>query len=92
MKIVKMIKMTKNKRALSEINIRSGCIPFTFQVGFNIRKVTKGNVTTKLWDFGGQPMFRSMWECYCLAVSVIVYESYFLCQLTLQNNTLVMFS
>lgn len=38
-----------------------------------MRKVTKGNVTIKLWDLGGQPRFRSMWERYCRAVSVIVY-------------------
>ena len=31
-------------------------------VGFNMRKVTKGNVSIKLWDLGGQPRFRSMWE------------------------------
>ncbi|XP_028767236.1 ADP-ribosylation factor-like protein 8a isoform X2 [Neltuma alba] len=42
-------------------------------VGFNMKKVTKGNVTIKLWDLGGQPRFRSMWERYCRAVSVIVY-------------------
>ncbi|KAK4284469.1 hypothetical protein QN277_001298 [Acacia crassicarpa] len=42
-------------------------------VGFNMRKVTRGNVTIKLWDLGGQPRFRSMWERYCRAVSVIVY-------------------
>jgi len=42
------------------------------QVGFNMRKVTKGNVTIKLWDLGGQPRFRSMWERYCRAVSAIV--------------------
>ncbi|CAI9780795.1 unnamed protein product [Fraxinus pennsylvanica] len=42
-------------------------------VGFNMRKVTKGNVTIKLWDLGGQPRFRSMWEKYCRAVTVIVY-------------------
>ncbi|KAB2636045.1 hypothetical protein D8674_026579 [Pyrus ussuriensis x Pyrus communis] len=42
-------------------------------VGFNMRKVTKGNVTIKLWDLGGQPRFRSMWERYCRAVSSIVY-------------------
>ncbi|XP_042484896.1 ADP-ribosylation factor-like protein 8a [Macadamia integrifolia] len=46
-------------------------------VGFNMRKVTKGNVTIKLWDLGGQPRFRSMWERYCRAVSAIVYTSYF---------------
>nr|XP_023852804.1 ADP-ribosylation factor-like protein 8A isoform X2 [Salvelinus alpinus] len=42
-------------------------------VGFNMRKITKGNVTIKLWDIGGQPRFRSMWERYCRGVSVIVY-------------------
>ncbi|CAI9111267.1 OLC1v1011446C1 [Oldenlandia corymbosa var. corymbosa] len=42
-------------------------------VGFNMRKVTKGNVTIKLWDLGGQPRFRSMWERYCRSVSAIVY-------------------
>ncbi|KAJ8763476.1 hypothetical protein K2173_002359 [Erythroxylum novogranatense] len=46
---------------------------FCLQVGFNMRKVTKGNVTIKLWDLGGQPRFRSMWERYCRAVSAIVY-------------------
>ncbi|XP_022870984.1 ADP-ribosylation factor-like protein 8a isoform X1 [Olea europaea var. sylvestris] len=44
-------------------------------VGFNMRKVTKGNVTIKLWDLGGQPRFRSMWERYCRAVSAIVYAT-----------------
>lgn len=42
-------------------------------VGFNMRKVTKGNVTIKLWDIGGQPRFRSMWERYCRGVTAIVY-------------------
>jgi len=42
-------------------------------VGFNMRKITKGNVTIKLWDIGGQPRFRSMWERYCRGVSCIVY-------------------
>ncbi|KAH7291216.1 hypothetical protein KP509_29G006900 [Ceratopteris richardii] len=42
-------------------------------VGFNMRKVMKGNVTIKLWDLGGQPRFRSMWERYCRGVSAIVY-------------------
>jgi len=43
-----------------------------------MRKVTKGNVTIKLWDLGGQPRFRSMWERYCRAVSAIVYVTNFL--------------
>uniref|UniRef100_A0A8C5G029 ADP-ribosylation factor-like 8A n=1 Tax=Gouania willdenowi TaxID=441366 RepID=A0A8C5G029_GOUWI len=42
-------------------------------VGFKMRKITKGNVTIKLWDIGGQPRFRSMWERYCRGVSAIVY-------------------
>jgi len=42
-------------------------------VGFNMRKVTKGNVTIKLWDIGGQPRFRSMWERYCRGVNAIVF-------------------
>ncbi|KAI7861484.1 ADP-ribosylation factor-like protein 8B [Spinellus fusiger] len=42
-------------------------------VGFNMRKVTKGNVTMKLWDIGGQPRFRSMWERYCRGVNSIVF-------------------
>ena len=41
-------------------------------VGFNMRKVTKGKVTIKLWDLGGQPRFRSMWERYCRGVHAIV--------------------
>ncbi|RYR46459.1 hypothetical protein Ahy_A07g032198 isoform A [Arachis hypogaea] len=40
-------------------------------VGFNMRKVTKGNVTIKLWDLGGQRRFRTMWERYCRGVSAI---------------------
>jgi len=42
-------------------------------VGFNMRKVQKGNVTIKLWDIGGQERFRTMWERYCRGVSSIVY-------------------
>ncbi|XP_039006461.1 ADP-ribosylation factor-like protein 8b [Hibiscus syriacus] len=38
-----------------------------------MRKVTKGSVTMKLWDIGGQPRFRSIWERYCRAASAIVY-------------------
>ncbi|XP_077234544.1 ADP-ribosylation factor-like protein 8c [Tasmannia lanceolata] len=41
--------------------------------GFNMRKVTKGNVTLKLWDIGGQQRFRSIWERYCRGVSAILY-------------------
>lgn len=42
-------------------------------VGFNMRKVSKGNVTIKIWDIGGQPRFRSMWERYCRGVNAIVF-------------------
>lgn len=42
-------------------------------VGFNMRKITKGNVSMKLWDIGGQPRFRSMWERYCRSVNAIVF-------------------
>lgn len=42
-------------------------------VGFNMRKLSKGRVTMKIWDIGGQPRFRSMWERYCRGVNAIVY-------------------
>jgi ADP-ribosylation factor-like protein 8 len=42
-------------------------------VGFNMRKITKGRVTLKVWDIGGQPRFRSMWERYCRGVNAIVF-------------------
>jgi len=42
-------------------------------VGFNMKKITKGNVTIKLWDIGGQPRFRSMWERYCRGVNAILF-------------------
>ncbi|KIS70372.1 uncharacterized protein UMAG_10811 [Mycosarcoma maydis] len=42
-------------------------------VGFNMRKVRSGNTTIKVWDIGGQPRFRSMWERYCRGVSAIVF-------------------
>ncbi|KAM0789860.1 hypothetical protein ACM66B_006706 [Microbotryomycetes sp. NB124-2] len=57
-----------NVLASGEFN--SSMIP---TVGFNLRKVTKGNVTFKLWDIGGQPRFRSMWERYCRGVAAIVF-------------------
>jgi ADP-ribosylation factor-like protein 8 len=43
-------------------------------VGFNMRKVTKGNVSIKLWDLGGQPRFRSMWERYCRCANAIAHR------------------
>ncbi|GAA6051605.1 hypothetical protein JCM3770_003493 [Rhodotorula araucariae] len=42
-------------------------------VGFNLRKIQKGNVTLKVWDLAGQPRFRSIWERYCRGVHAIVW-------------------
>ncbi|GAA5945055.1 hypothetical protein JCM10213_001543 [Rhodosporidiobolus nylandii] len=42
-------------------------------VGFNLRKIQKGNVTLKVWDLAGQPRFRSIWERYCRGVSAIIW-------------------
>lgn len=42
-------------------------------IGLNTRKVTKGNVSIKVWDIGGQARFRSMWERYCRGVNAIVF-------------------
>lgn len=42
-------------------------------VGFNLRKIQKGNVTMKVWDLAGQPRFRSIWERYCRGVNAIVW-------------------
>jgi len=53
-----------------------------------MRKVTKGNVTIKLWDLGGQPRFRSMWERYCRAVSAIVYVTNFLSSFDFEDSSL----
>eukprot|EP01086_Lenisia_limosa_P010355 TRINITY_DN34523_c0_g1_i1.p1 TRINITY_DN34523_c0_g1~~TRINITY_DN34523_c0_g1_i1.p1 ORF type:complete len:187 (-),score=40.75 TRINITY_DN34523_c0_g1_i1:42-602(-) len=41
--------------------------------GFNMMKVTKGKVSIKLWDVGGQPRLRCMWERYCRGTTVIVF-------------------
>lgn len=42
-------------------------------VGFNMKRVRKGNVVIKVWDLGGSPRFRGMWERYCRGVNAIVY-------------------
>ena len=42
-------------------------------LGFNMRKITKGYVTIKTWDVGGQPKFRSMWGRYCRGVNAIIF-------------------
>jgi ADP-ribosylation factor-like protein 8 len=35
--------------------------------------VTKGGVTIKMWDLGGQARFRSMWERYARGVQAILF-------------------
>lgn len=55
---------------LSSGSFREDMIP---TVGFNMRRVQKGRVTLKVWDIGGQPRFRNMWERYCRNVNAIVY-------------------
>ena len=42
-------------------------------VGFNMKKVQKGGVLIKMWDMGGQPRFRPLWERYCRGVQAIVF-------------------
>jgi len=42
-------------------------------VGFNMRKFSKGGVSLKVWDLGGQARFRTMWERYCRGVNAVVY-------------------
>ena len=49
-------------------------------VGFNMRKITKGNVTIKLWDIGGQPRFRSMWERYCRYFQAEIVPEFQVCK------------
>ena len=42
----------------------------------SLRAVTAlrlAQVSIKMWDLGGQPRFRGMWERYCANVSAIVY-------------------
>uniref|UniRef100_A0A7S3E9S2 Uncharacterized protein n=2 Tax=Rhodosorus marinus TaxID=101924 RepID=A0A7S3E9S2_9RHOD len=41
--------------------------------GLNMQKYSKGGVTLKMWDLGGQANFRAMWERYCVGASAIVY-------------------
>lgn len=48
-------------------------VVLSVQVGFKMRKITKGRVSMKVWDIGGQPRFRSMWERYCRGVNAIVF-------------------
>jgi len=42
-------------------------------LGFQMSKVTKGKVTIKIWDMGGQRPLRKMWEKYCRGCEVIAF-------------------
>ena len=42
-------------------------------IGFNFRRLKKGNVSMNVWDLGGQDRFRDSWEKYCRSSDVIVY-------------------
>ena len=42
-------------------------------MGFNMRQAKRGGVSIKLWDLGGQPRFRGMWERYCRSVQAIIF-------------------
>jgi hypothetical protein len=50
-------------------------------VGFLVKKVTKDNITTTIWDMAGQTRFRAMWERYCKdchCIMLVVFFSLFL--------------
>ncbi|KAH7861810.1 hypothetical protein Vadar_031127 [Vaccinium darrowii] len=70
----------KQEMELSLVGLQSAgktSIVNVFTVGFDMRKLTKGNVTIKLWDLGGQRRFHGMWEQYwrvlCDIVSQFIY-------------------
>jgi ADP-ribosylation factor-like protein 8 len=42
-------------------------------VGFTMRKVTKGRLTIKMWDVGGQTRFRPLWDRCCRGVDAILF-------------------
>ncbi|RKF55605.1 ADP-ribosylation factor-like protein 8B-A [Golovinomyces cichoracearum] len=42
-------------------------------VGFSLKRVTKGHVTIRFWDVGGQTRFRTIWERYCRGVNAILF-------------------
>ncbi|KAM0033700.1 putative small GTP-binding protein [Helianthus debilis subsp. tardiflorus] len=49
------------------------CISFASESGFLKTGGYSEDMIPTLWDLGGQPRFRSMWERYCREVSAIVY-------------------
>ena len=39
-----------------------------------LKPISNGSsVRFQLWDIGGQPRFRSMWERYCRGVNAIIF-------------------
>uniref|UniRef100_A0A9L0RTD4 ADP ribosylation factor like GTPase 8B n=1 Tax=Equus caballus TaxID=9796 RepID=A0A9L0RTD4_HORSE len=46
---------------------------FSFIVVFEKSLIRIVRLDLKIWDIGGQPRFRSMWERYCRGVNAIVY-------------------
>ncbi|KAF2152635.1 P-loop containing nucleoside triphosphate hydrolase protein, partial [Myriangium duriaei CBS 260.36] len=42
-------------------------------VGFNMKKVTRGHVTLRCWDIGGQDRFIPMWKRYAPGSSAVVF-------------------
>ncbi len=64
----------QNSGKTTLVNVICGTFTDTIPtVGFNMKKVVKGNVVMKLWDLGGQQRFRTMWERYCRGVNAIVF-------------------
>ena len=48
-------------------------------VGFNMRKISKGNVTIKLWDIGGQPRWSLMMVMVVVMVVMVVPFYHYCC-------------
>ena len=42
-------------------------------IGLNVKIVTKGGITMKCWDIGGQAAYRSEWGRYTRGCDVIIY-------------------
>uniref|UniRef100_A0AAZ3SHM7 ADP-ribosylation factor-like 8A n=1 Tax=Oncorhynchus tshawytscha TaxID=74940 RepID=A0AAZ3SHM7_ONCTS len=49
------------------------CVAWRGVVWCGVCFVCLHSIVPQLWDIGGQPRFRSMWERYCRGVSAIVY-------------------
>jgi len=46
--------------------------PVSALLKINESVLATGGLTIKLWDIGGQPRFRTMWERYCRGVNAIM--------------------